>query len=106
MSQSKDTNVKRLSTPTVTGLILVLLPVNTCIIMSIYSLFRKNEYTVVPSIDGPSTVYLESVLPDYVPVIGLGMFIVGLLVLGFMAFRKFMGMREKNANPGRRSESA
>jgi hypothetical protein len=72
------------------GLIMVLVPVNTALVMFIYSLFRENEYTVVSSIEGPSTVYLEISLPESVPFIGLAVFICGLIILGYAGIRRYL----------------
>ena len=84
-------NIRRkLSTLVTIGLIMVFVPVNTAIVMFIYSLFRSNEFKVVSSIEGPSTVYLESILPESLPLIGLAIFLCGLVILGYAGIRRFL----------------
>ena len=81
---------RKLSTLVITGLIMVFVPVNTAIVILIYSLFRSNEYTVVSSIEGPSTVYLEFSLSGSFHFISLAVFIVGLVLLGYAGVRRFL----------------
>jgi hypothetical protein len=69
---------------------MVLLPVNTALVMFIYSLFRSNEYTVVSLLEGPSTVYLEFSVPESLQWIGLAVFICGLIILGYAAVKRFL----------------
>jgi uncharacterized membrane protein len=81
---------RKLSTLVIIGLIMVLIPVNTALVMFIFSLFRNNEYTVVSSIEGPTTVYLEFVLPENLHFIGLVIFLCGLIILGYAGVRRFL----------------
>ena len=90
MKRHERTAGRKLSTLVTIGLIMVLLPVNTSLVMFIYSLFRNNEYTVFSSIEGPSTVYLEVSLPENLPFIGLAVFISGLIILGYTGVRRFL----------------
>ena len=93
MKQSERTAGRKLSTLVAIGLIMVLVPLNTAFVMFIYSLFRSNEYTVVSSVEGPSTVYLEVSLPGNLPFIGLAVFICGLIILGYAVARRFLQKR-------------
>ena len=81
---------RKLNTLVTIGLIMVFVPVNTALIMFIYSLFRSNENTVVSSIDGPSTVYLKVSLPESLHWIGLAVFFCGLIILGYAGVRRFL----------------
>lgn len=90
MKQLKKATGRKLSALVAIGLIMVLVPVNTALVMFIYSLFRNNEYTVVSSIEGPSTVYLEFSVPENLYFIGLAVFICGLIILGYAGIRRFL----------------
>jgi len=81
---------RKLSTLVTIGLIMVLVPVNTALIIFIFSLFRNNEYTVVSSIEGPSTVYLEPGISETLFFIGLAIFLCGLIILGYAIVRRFL----------------
>lgn len=80
----------KLSTLATIGLIMVLLPVNTALVMFIYSLFRSNEYSAFLSIEGLSMVYKEFSLPENLLLIGLALFICGLVILGYAGVRRFL----------------
>jgi hypothetical protein len=90
MKQRERTAGRKLSTLVTIGLIMVLVPVNTALVMFIFSLFRNNEYTVVSSVEGPSTVYLEFSVPDNLLFIGLAVFVCGLVILGYAGIRRFL----------------
>jgi hypothetical protein len=90
MKRFEKTAGRKLSTLVTIGLIMVFVPVNTALVMFIYSLFRSNEFKVVSSIEGPSTVYLESILPESLFFIGLAIFICGLIILGYAGVRRFL----------------
>ena len=81
---------RKLSTLVIIGLIMVLIPVNTALVMFIFSLFRNNEYNAFLSIEGLSTVYKEFSLPDNLLFIGLAVFICGLIILGYAGVRRFL----------------
>lgn len=71
---------------TIIGLILVLAPINTAIIIFLYSMFRKAEPIIHTSIEGPSSLFIESNCDFGTPcIIGVGAFICGIIVLGFVA---------------------
>lgn len=90
MKQRKTTAGRKLSALVTIGLIMVLVPLNTALVMFIYSLFSDNEYTVVSSIEGPSIVYLDFILPQYLTLIGLAVFICGLIIVGYAGIRRFL----------------
>ena len=90
MKQFKKATGRKLSTLVIIGLIMVLLPVNTALVMFIYSLFRSNENTIFSSIEGPSTVYLEPGTSETFFFIGLAIFLCGLIILGYAGVRRFL----------------
>jgi hypothetical protein len=90
MKLRERTSGRKLSTLVSIGLIMVFVPVNTALVMFIYSLFRSSEFKVISSIEGPSTVYLESILPESLYWIGPAVFICGLIILGYAGIRRFL----------------
>ena len=90
MKQPERTAGRKLSTLVIIGLIMVLLPVNTALVMFIFWLFRSNEYTDFLSIEGFSTIYKEFSMPESLYFIGLAVFICGLVILGYAGIRRFL----------------
>ncbi|MFC1946376.1 hypothetical protein ACFLXY_00495 [Chloroflexota bacterium] len=90
MKQFEKATGRKLNTLVMIGLIMVLVPVNTALVMFIFWLFRSNEYTDVSSFEGLSTVYIEFSLPESLPFIGLAVFMCGLIILGYAAVRRFL----------------
>ena len=87
MSEDKRTGLCLTATLTIIGLLMVFVPVNIAIIMLMYGLFRNNEYKVSSSVEGPSTVYLQSHLPGSLVLIGLGVFAADNPVKQYQAMR-------------------
>lgn len=91
MKEQNNRQVKRLTSITVTGLILVAVPVSSVLIMLIYSLFRNAERVVVTSAEGPSTVYLDScgIPTEVFFIIVAVLFLSGIILLSWVGFRRF-----------------
>lgn len=88
MTRLKGTKANKLSIVIIIGLIMAFVPINTTLIFSLYSLFHRVESPVNAIINGTPTVIINNSLPGNVPIIGLTMFICGLLILGCVWIRQ------------------
>lgn len=89
--EKDNSSVRKLSALTITGLIMVFVPLNTTLILLLYTVFRKID----PPVEGLSfTAVHNNTAVQNLFIAGLAVFICGLVVLGYIAARRFRQQRK------------
>ncbi|MBN2239720.1 MAG: hypothetical protein JW712_08095 [Dehalococcoidales bacterium] len=82
--------MKKLEILTIAGLIMVFVPVNSVIIMLLYTAFRKIESVPGSFLDSLHTMY-QTHVPSGLAVVTAVVFLCGLGILAYVGFRKKRG---------------